>query len=72
MRPRDTAVAALARGPDGIIPLDNAAMVIGNMKPASGDVENPSGSYKTIIQNNAGTPLPAGGIILVLPKALAY
>jgi len=67
-----TSVPALPRAPDFLIPLDAAAEAIGTMKFSSGDVELPSGYSKLTIQNNAGAILPAGGCIVVLPKALAY
>jgi hypothetical protein len=68
-----TLVAALARAPDFIIPLDNAAHAIGNKKQANGQVNIPSVPFKTLIQSNCGTvALPANCAIILVPEAVVY
>ena len=65
-----TTVAAQARAPDFVIPLDAAAFAANNFKQANGDIELPSGNFYTIIQNNAGIVLPIGCAIIICPKQL--
>jgi hypothetical protein len=68
-----TLVAAMARAPDFIIPLDNAAYALGNIKQANGQVNLPSVPFKTLIQANNGTiALPANSAIILVPEAVVY
>lgn len=52
-------VPAVSRDPDFVIQLDNAAYASGNMRIARA-VRMPTGSYKTIVQNNSGAALFTG------------
>lgn len=63
--------AAISRAPDFVIPLDVAATVAGNMRVAP-QVALPSTSFKTIIQNNGSTTLPAKCAIFAVPITPAY
>lgn len=67
-------VAALARTPDFIIALDNAAFASGNIRWCQGGkVQLPWESYKLLLQNNSGVALPSSGnLIKVGPTAIQY
>jgi hypothetical protein len=67
--------AAPPRAPDFVIPLTNAAYSASDVVYASGLVQLPYGSFKVLIQNNAGTSAStasSGNILKCAPVADQY
>lgn len=60
-----TTVPALPRAPDCIIPLDNAALGTSALKPST-LCPLPYGTFKVLVQNNAGANFGAGNYTLKL------
>ena len=67
-------VAAISRGPDFIIPLDNAAYAAGNIRWAAGRLVRPppESFFKTIVQNNSGVTMPSTWMIAAGPVTPVY